>query len=87
MNKLYLLRPVGYTDSFEAGAWSPWYDKAFGYVICAASPNEAREIASKQRGGYDENLYKAWLDPFKSSCVELKPTEKTGIIIEDFRAA
>lgn len=80
--KLYILRP-----NVEEGLkdlWEPWYDKAFGFVVRAVSPEKARELASKESG--DEGI-KAWLDPAYSSCEELHPRGGEMIIIKDFNAA
>lgn len=84
--KLFILRPKGYNTSFEEGAWDPWYDKAFGYVICAESELEARTIASSDTQ-YDETLAAAWLDKKQSTCKELVAGRSTGIIMKDFAAA
>lgn len=84
--KLYLLRPKGYTPNFEEGAWQPWYDKAFGFVVCALSETSARALAA-QMVELDDRLAAAWLDPNQSTCEELVPTGQEEIIIEDFRRA
>lgn len=84
-NKLYILRPVGYHDSFEEGAWHPWYDKVFGYVVSAPSEKEARQLASLDSN--DTTLSIAWLDAKQSTCTQLKTSTKTKIIISDVRKA
>lgn len=89
MNKLYILRPVGYTGSdWEDGVWSPWYDKTFGFVVSASSPTVARQMAAStvETGKYSIALHDAWLDPQQSSCKELRAGVEE-IIIEDFRSA
>lgn len=81
--KLYILRPAA---SFIVGTnpWEPWYDKAFGFVVSAKSPAEARKLAAKERGNEGEA---AWLEATYSSCKELKPSEKSEVIMEDVQAA
>lgn len=91
--KLYLLQPKGYPKdysdgcNFEQGAWDPWYDKCFGFVIAANSSIEARKIA--QDNGGDERNADVWLDASLSNCIELKPENytKVSIIIADKRSA
>lgn len=87
MNKLYILRPI----DGERGAWSPWYDKAFGFIVSAESPAKARKLADEASG--DERdpgaiwSKRAWIDARQSTCKELKPTEHSKIIMKDFHAA
>lgn len=92
--KLWLLRPVkGLKESQDP--WSPWYDKAFGFVIRAQTEGQARLIANAEGG--DETgpakhyVYRtggdAWLDAALSTCEELTPTGKTGVVIRDFASA
>lgn len=85
-NNLYILRPVGYTDDFKVGAWDPWYDKAFGYVVSAPNEDEARKLAAMD-AKYDTQLSLAWLDAKQSTCKLLEASTETKIIITDFRAA
>lgn len=89
--KLYLLRPVGYTVHNDTvpkdSIWDPWYDKAFGFVISASSPNEARALAHARGGDENRSLLNPWLDPKQSTCTILKPTKESQIIIRDFAAA
>ena len=82
--KLWLLRPI------EGDAlWSPWYDKAFGFVVRAKCEADARLLA--HRAGGDEVRKKdkdksAW-SAEHSTCVELTAKGEVGIIIKDFAAA
>ena len=79
--KLWLIRPV--TGEDEIGIWSPWYDKAFGFVIRAETEKEARTLA-KGKGGAN---YPAWTSADHSTCVKLTPEGEGGIIMQDFHAA
>lgn len=79
MNKLYILRPVK-----DDELWYPWYDKSFGFIVCAESPKQARLLASTKCGEEGEE---AWLDAAHSICSQLKPSKKTGIVMQDFAAA
>lgn len=75
--------------------WNPWYDKVFGFVIEAASAEQARELAHAAAG--DENRGEflgkevastktPWLDSKYSTCFVLKPIGETEIVMKDFRA-
>lgn len=84
--KLYILKP----KDPNAGPWKPWYDKAFGFVVRASSPAKARKIADSEAG--DENReagqpHHPWLDPALSTCIELRPVGKPGLVLRDFSAA
>lgn len=89
MNKLWILRPCGYdkcnscNEEAVPANWDPWYDKAFGFIICAPDETAARLIASGKAG--DESKY-AWLDSGQSTCVELAAGD-IGIVMMDFHAA
>jgi hypothetical protein len=80
--KLWILRPVGYSDVFEAGAWYPWYDKAFGFVVAAETEADARQLANEDHG--DEGA--VWTDPAQTTCEELT-ADSAGIVMRDFHAA
>lgn len=79
--KLWELRPVE-----DAKEWEPWYDKAFGFVVRAATAQAAREFvaASDQCGGEGNEV---WLDPSKSTCDELTLEGEPEVIIMDFARA
>lgn len=89
--KLYILRPVK-----DDPQWEPWYDKAFGFVVCATSHLEARKLAQAEAGDETQGEWKegegysevnVWLDPVHTSCTELKPANKSEVIMQDFHAA
>jgi hypothetical protein len=93
--KLWLLRP---NDSLESNdnPWEPWYDKCFGFVIRAETEGEARHIASQNGGDENDTVYfgnqetvdlKAWLNQKYSTCLEITPDGKKGIIMSDNRSA
>ncbi len=95
VRRLWLLRPVdGLPDNNNP--WEPWYDKSFGFVVCADSEDEARQMAHKGAG--DENrgeflssktadTQQPWMDAKYSTCIELTPAREKGVVIEDFRSA
>lgn len=94
MNKLFILRPI---DNLAPNPWSPWYDKAFGFIVCAKDEKEARKLAQDD-GGDEITDFKynnsppwadipAWTDNRYSTCEELLATNKSEIIIKDFAAA
>ena len=78
--KIWILRPI----DEDGDAWVPWYDKAFGFVVCAKDEEEARETASDDHG--DEG-FKPWKDPKQSSCIELIPGEECRVVMQDFHSA
>ncbi len=84
--KLWLLRPRD--DLSEQD--DPWWsrpDKVHGFVVCAETEQQAREIAHHNAG--DENRTSAptdapWLDPKYSTCKQLLPDlGMEGVIIRD----
>ncbi len=64
--------------------WTPWYDKARGFVCRAASEEEARRLAASSCGDEGEG---AWLFRWHSRCVELTTQGGQGVIVRDFAAA
>ena len=74
--KLWILRPVE--------DWEPWYDKAFGFIVCAETKKEARKLASSDAGNEGKEV---WFDSKLTSCKELKPIKKKRIILKDFASA
>ena len=81
-NKLWILRP---RDDGN-GPWAPWYDKAFGFIVCAASEDEARQIAQANGGDETRSGEPAWTDSNLSTCEEMVAGER-GVVMQDFRSA
>jgi len=77
--KLWILRPV----KEDSSPWEPWFDRAFGFVLCAIDESTARSMAASDAG--DEGP-EAWTDPMLSTCIELVATEE-GFIMRDFASA
>lgn len=93
--KIWILRPV---ESLPAddNPWNPWYDKAFGFVVRAASEQQARELAQEQAGDEDrgdltqsqiEAPKTPWIKPKYSTCKELLDDGEAGVVMRDFAAA
>ena len=78
--KLWILEPL----NDMSGPWLPWYDKAFGFVVCASDEARARQLASESAGAEKS---RAWLDTELSTCVPLEPTEEPCVIMCDFHSA
>ena len=78
--RLYILKP----RNPEVYPWDPWYDKAFGFVVCAHDAKEARLFASQQCGDEDSDC---WLDPKLSSCKILNNKHKLGVVLRDYASA
>ena len=86
--KLWILKPID-----DDSIWAYAYDMVHGFVICAKSEGEARIIA-QQHGGDEctkwdketrmNNQVYAWTDPKHSTCTELKPDAKAGLVLRDF---
>lgn len=91
--KLWKLLPIKWNDA----AWSPWYDKVFGFGIAAECESKAREIANANGG--DEcgpisvDVYRTggdpWLDPKQSECKVIADwtEEDEGVVLSDFKSA
>ncbi len=94
--KLWLLRPREDLPAYD-NPWEPWYDKTFGFVVRAASEDDARELADSHGGAEvdrywseDENRAMSkplWRESRYATCVELTPDGEPGIVIEDTHAA
>ena len=90
--KLWILRPI----NTEAAPWEPWYDKAFGFVVRAENEEQARQFAHDEAGDENRgeflgkrtaNTNSPWLNKNYSTCIELVPDGKAGIVIKDFASA
>ena len=83
MMKLWLLRCK---DDLKDDPWSPWFDKAFGFVIRAETEAQARGIAQAKSGEESRNG-QPWMNPECSTCAELTPNGPAEVVIRDFRAS
>lgn len=91
--KLYHLYPKKNIEGEDP--WSPWYDKAFGFIVRAETEEEARRLANEQGGDetgeISNDIYRIggdpWLDAKFSECVELTEDGEKGVIIRDFAQA
>lgn len=81
--KLWLIRP----RDTNGGAWYPWYDRAFGFVVRAETEEQARKFADAASGDEKGCREDAWLSPALSACEELTADGDPGIVIRDFAAA
>lgn len=90
--KIWKLEPLNTSTH-----WSPWYDKAFGFIIAADTEARARELAAGEAG--DENWSNStwrdvdddlrvnpWLEARFTTCVELE-ADSEGVVLRDFAAA
>lgn len=59
------------------------YDETQAFVVRAFSAREAREIASKNSGQEEKEV---WLSCSESTCRSLKQDGKAGVILQDFKA-
>ena len=86
--RLWILRPTRNEKGEWHPTWTPWYDKAQGFVIFAETEMDARNFASAQAG--DEGGV-AWLDEEQSMILDLgamiEDTTDAGVIMVDFASA
>lgn len=87
--KLWILKPI----NEDKGAWDPWYDKAFGFIVSAKDETSARLLAHVGAGDenhgatYNGPPMNPWLDPMQSTCVPLKVSKTEEVVMRDFSAA
>ncbi len=82
--KLYLLKArEDLPDNETNNPWKPWYDKSFGFVIRASNELSARQFAH-ENAGEENNHATPWLCNKYSTCVELLPEGKAGVILKRF---
>jgi len=76
--------------------WKPWYDKAFGHVVRAATEEQARQIAHNNAGDENRGEYcskeisktkQPWKDDKYSTCVEITVEGEEELILTDFHSA
>lgn len=80
--KIYQLFSKDDDSDGEKNPWRRTYDCAYGFVVCAESEEQARQLAASYCG--DEKA-EAWLDSGFSTCEEVNPL-KPCIILRDFHA-
>ncbi len=90
--KLWILRPI---EKKGDNPWNPWYNKAFGFVVRAATEEKARAIAHGEAGDENRgeflsekiaNTKGPWLDAKYSTCEILTDKGDEGLIMQDFAA-
>lgn len=74
-------------DDRDTNPWSPWYDKAFGFVVRAETEEQARQLATDMAGQETRKHKDAWLDAQYSTCVELAASGDASVILRDFASA
>lgn len=74
--KAWLLRPM----NDEAGPWSEFFDRIFGFVVRAENESHARSLAAEQAGDEGPD---AWLCPHHSVCVDISGDGPAGVILFD----
>jgi len=99
--KLWLLRPRPENQRPERDPWTPWYDKAFGFVVYAETSAKARQIANDNGGDEVGPARSAphspdyhiggdpWLDTRCSTCkcLAVVGDETAGVVMQDYHAA
>lgn len=84
--KIWLLTPNN--KPFKLDPWWRVWDRAFGFVVSAESEEKARLIADSGAGFENTTLegndIKPWLNAHYTSCVELLPGHREGMVIRDF---
>lgn len=84
--RIWILQPVDHNDGCHdrcargSCPWSPWYDKAFGFVVRAADEGSARRFAADASG--DEG--RAWLDAKLATCAPLDEHGEEGVVMRDY---
>jgi hypothetical protein len=79
--RLWLLRPRNPDDGiFRDDNW----DRSHGHVVRAATAHEARRHALNSQ--YDYHRENVWLDEALTTCEELTPDGKPGVVLTDFHA-
>lgn len=90
--KLWLLKPI----DLESDHWDPWYDRCFAIVVRAETEYKARTLAQSVAGpegqvyNRDTGRYErtdVWMLQAITSCVDLLPEGKPGVIVQDIREA
>jgi len=59
------------------------YDEAAGFVVLAFTSKAARRFAARGAGDEDKQV---WLEPLRTSCVELHTNGPVGVVLRNFKA-
>lgn len=81
---LFELRPQDNVSELDDDPWLPWYDKTHGFIIRAATEQEARLLATKAGGDEVRDCRMAWLEEKYSSCTELNEEGESEVVMNDF---
>jgi hypothetical protein len=68
--------------------WKPWFNRCFGMAVEASAEQEAREIAHEKCVCCDQTILRdrrVFLDSRYTTCVELRPTGQSRLILADYR--
>lgn len=84
--RLWILEPAKGLPK-DKDPWDPWYDKAFGFVVSAATEEQARTLAQKNGGDERDGERSPWLNPAESTCKLLTPGSEPGVVMKDFASA
>lgn len=80
--RIYILKPI---TNLRLDPWSPWFDKAFGFIVQAEDNRSARILAASDAGDEGGD---AWLNNKFTSCVELLVDDGPAeVIMKDFASA
>ena len=80
--RIYILKA---REKLVPNPWSPWFDKAFGFIVQAENELSARMIAASDAGDEGDDV---WLKPRFTSCeILLVDDNQTKIIMKDFASA
>lgn len=97
-NRIWILKPrVFDADGMPdcVASWREWerdnpwdskYNKVFGFVIEAATEQDARAIADNEAGAENEHSHwpHPWLNQGITVCEELTPTGMSRVVLTDF---
>lgn len=82
--KLWILLPVLGLPHGD-NPWEIWYDKSDGFIVRAATPEQAREIAQNaSKFEHDQSPARhrqPWMDPRYSTCTELTQDGNPGVVM------
>jgi len=67
--------------------WTPWYDKAFGFVVRAENETQARQFAHEVAGDENSDGTNPWLSAAYSTCKPLSDAGEPGVVMRDFASA